>query len=465
MPTTARRSPRRRRPSPSSSPATLRAAGVRIAFTVPGESFLAGARRARGRRDPDRRDPPRGCGRVRGRGLRPADRAVPPSASGRARSAPRTSAIGIHTATADSTPMFVLVGQVDRAPPRPRGVPGGRPRRDDRGARQVGGRDRRPGDRRGHARGRRPRHRRGSARAGAPRACPRTSSTCRCPRATRTPVVRSHPERARPVDDVRAVLALPRRGRAARDPRRRRRPASALLERPRAVRGAAPRARHRELAAGRRHPQRPPAVPRHGRLRRAAGRARAARDRRRAARHRLAAQRAHDVRLRDPGSRPALDARRPRAPDGRGRVRRAARRSRSAPTRGRSSGRPTRGSRRRSSSRRRSPRATRTTLPTGPRGRRRPSSTPTTGSGPGVHPGRIIADAAPAAPRRRHPDHGRRRLRRLGRRGASGSGGPGTFLGPTSGAMGYGLPGGARGRARPSRAARRRAASATAAWG
>ena len=39
-------------------------------------------------------------------------------------------AIGIHTARQDSTPMFALVGQVERGVPRPRGVPGDRPGRD-----------------------------------------------------------------------------------------------------------------------------------------------------------------------------------------------------------------------------------------------------------------------------------------------------------------------------------------------
>ena len=53
--------------------ATLRAAGVRIAFTVAGESFLSilDALAAAGIRD--RRHAPRGGGRVRRGGLRPAD--------------------------------------------------------------------------------------------------------------------------------------------------------------------------------------------------------------------------------------------------------------------------------------------------------------------------------------------------------------------------------------------------------
>ena len=41
--------------------------------------------------------------------------------------------------------MFALVGQVERGVPRPRGLPGGRPGRDDRRPRELGGRARRPG--------------------------------------------------------------------------------------------------------------------------------------------------------------------------------------------------------------------------------------------------------------------------------------------------------------------------------
>ena len=77
--------------------------------------------------------------------------------------------------------------------------------------------------------------------------------------------------------------------------------------------------------------------------------------------------------------------------------------------------------------------------------------------GPGVHPGRIIADAPPAAPRRRDPDHRRRRVRRLG--GARLPVPPARHVPrPDLGRDGLRLPGGPRGRARPPRAARRRAA-------
>ena len=59
--------------------------------------------------------------------------------------------------------------------------------------------------------------------------------------------------------------------------------------------------------------------------------------------------------------------------------------------------------------------------------------------GPGVHPGRIVADLRRLLPEDAilTTDAG---ASPAGRRAASGSGGPGTFLGPTSGAMGYGLP-------------------------
>ena len=85
-PTTERRPRRRPRRTPSRSrrpdrgPSAgsiadaLRAAGVRYAFTVPGESFLGLLDALRGRRDPGRRDPPRRRRRVHGRGPRPADR-------------------------------------------------------------------------------------------------------------------------------------------------------------------------------------------------------------------------------------------------------------------------------------------------------------------------------------------------------------------------------------------------------
>ncbi len=116
----------------------LRAAGVRIAFTVPGESFLGVLDALRGCRDPRRRDAPRGRRRVHGRGLRAADRPAGGLPRARGPSEASNLAIGIHTARQDSTPMFALVGQVQRDVPRSRGVPGGRPGRDARWPRQVG---------------------------------------------------------------------------------------------------------------------------------------------------------------------------------------------------------------------------------------------------------------------------------------------------------------------------------------
>ena len=77
--------------------------------------------------------------------------------------------------------------------------------------------------------------------------------------------------------------------------------------------------------------------------------------------------------------------------------------------------------------------------------------------GPGVHPGPDHRRAPAAAPRRRDPDHRRRRVRRLG--GARLPVPPARHVPrPDLGRDGLRLPGGARGRARPPRAARRRAA-------
>jgi acetolactate synthase-1/2/3 large subunit len=93
--------------------ATLRAAGVRIAFTVPGESFLpvldaleaAGIRLVATRHEGAAAFAAEAYGQLTGRPAAClATRAVGAANLG----------IGIHTATADSTPMFVLVGQVNR---------------------------------------------------------------------------------------------------------------------------------------------------------------------------------------------------------------------------------------------------------------------------------------------------------------------------------------------------------------
>jgi acetolactate synthase-1/2/3 large subunit len=94
--------------------ATLRAAGVRLAFTVPGESFLPvldalhaqGIRVVATRHEGAAAMAAEAYGQLTGR----------PAACLATRAVGAASlAIGIHTATADSTPMFVLVGGVERA--------------------------------------------------------------------------------------------------------------------------------------------------------------------------------------------------------------------------------------------------------------------------------------------------------------------------------------------------------------
>ena len=93
--------------------ATLRAAGVRLAFTVPGESFLpvldalqaAGIRLVATRHEGAAAFAAEAYGQLTGR---------PAACLGTRVVGASNLAIGIHTATADSTPMFVLVGQVDR---------------------------------------------------------------------------------------------------------------------------------------------------------------------------------------------------------------------------------------------------------------------------------------------------------------------------------------------------------------
>ena len=94
--------------------ATLRAAGVRIAFTVPGESFLpvldalhaAGIRVVAMRHEGGAAFAAEAYGQLTGR---------PAACLGTRAVGAANLAIGIHTATADSTPMFALVGQVDRS--------------------------------------------------------------------------------------------------------------------------------------------------------------------------------------------------------------------------------------------------------------------------------------------------------------------------------------------------------------
>jgi acetolactate synthase-1/2/3 large subunit len=93
--------------------ATLRAAGVRLAFTVPGESFLpvldaleaAGIRIVATRHEGAAAFAAEAYGQLTGR---------PAACLGTRAVGASNLAIGIHTATADSTPMFVLVGQVER---------------------------------------------------------------------------------------------------------------------------------------------------------------------------------------------------------------------------------------------------------------------------------------------------------------------------------------------------------------
>ncbi|HET7169673.1 MAG TPA: thiamine pyrophosphate-dependent enzyme [Candidatus Limnocylindrales bacterium] len=93
---------------------TLRAAGVRYAFTVPGESFLglldalgdAGIRVVATRHEGGAAFMAEAYGQLTGR---------PAAALGTRAVGAANLAIGIHTARQDSTPMFALVGQVERA--------------------------------------------------------------------------------------------------------------------------------------------------------------------------------------------------------------------------------------------------------------------------------------------------------------------------------------------------------------
>ena len=92
---------------------TLRAAGVRLAFTVPGESFLpvldamaaVGIRIVATRHEGAAAFAAEAYGQLTGR---------PAVCLGTRAVGASNLAIGIHTATADSTPMFALVGQVRR---------------------------------------------------------------------------------------------------------------------------------------------------------------------------------------------------------------------------------------------------------------------------------------------------------------------------------------------------------------
>ena len=220
------------------------------------------ARRAREAGHPGRRHPPRGRRRVHGRGPRPADRPAGGVLGTRAVGAANL-AIGIHTARQDSTPMFALVGQVERA------HRGHEAFQEIDQVATIGGLAKWAAEP-----GRRPTSP-GSARPSARRSAGRPG-----------PVLLSFPEdlldEAVPATRGRAGAPPHRRGRPAgrRDPRghraarlrratghprRRRRPAGADLDRPPALRRAAPGPDRRRVAARRRHLERPPAVPRDGR--------------------------------------------------------------------------------------------------------------------------------------------------------------------------------------------------------
>ena len=107
----------------------LRAAGVRYAFTVPGESFLglldalgdAGIRVVATRHEGGAAFMAEAHGQLTGR---------PAACLGDARGRGANLAIGIHTARQDSSPMFVARRAGRARLPRPRGVPGDRPGRD-----------------------------------------------------------------------------------------------------------------------------------------------------------------------------------------------------------------------------------------------------------------------------------------------------------------------------------------------
>lgn len=121
LPTAEAAEPALREPPPEGGPRTvgrfiadaLRAAGVRYAFTVPGESFLglleglhaAGIRVVATRHEGAAAFMAEAHGQLTGR---------PAAALGTRAVGAANLAIGIHTARQDSSPMFALVGQVDR---------------------------------------------------------------------------------------------------------------------------------------------------------------------------------------------------------------------------------------------------------------------------------------------------------------------------------------------------------------
>ena len=197
-------------------------------------------------------------------------------------------AIGIHTARQDSTPMFVVVGQVERA-----AVGARHSRRSTRSA-TIGGlakwaaEPRAAADVAGsHQRGAPPGARRAS-RAGppvAPRGPSRRADARR--RKLDTP---AGPARGPPTTSCAPSSSCsPRRGDRSSSPARH--PARSDLDRAAPFRRTAPGAGHRRLAPRGRHLERPSAVSRHVRARQPGVRQGAARRRGRAVGHRLPAQR------------------------------------------------------------------------------------------------------------------------------------------------------------------------------
>ena len=227
----------------------LRSAGVRYAFTVPGESFLglldalgdAGIRVVATRHEGAAAFMAEAHGQLTGR---------PAACLGTRAVGAANLAIGIHTARQDSTPMFALVGQVETAASGARGVPGDRPGGHDRRARQVGGRADAP-----WTMSRRPWPRPSARRwvGGRARSCCRSPRTC----STRSCPPRRASTRAEPGPGATGRRRDPRRhraaclGRPAGHPRRRRRPAGAHVDRAASFRGAAPGPGHRRAGAAR----------------------------------------------------------------------------------------------------------------------------------------------------------------------------------------------------------------------
>ena len=226
--------------------ATLRAAGVRIAFTVAGESFLSildaltatGIRVVATRHEGAAAFAAEAYGQLTGR---------PAACLGTRAVGAANLAIGIHTATADSTPMFVIVGGVDR------GLRGREAFQEVDIVNTIGGLAKWAGEI-------------GDAETAAATleaavraavegrpgpaliAIPEDVQDLALPEGTRAP---DHPTSSRGAVCRRPAgrAQLPRFGRAARHPRRCRCPSRPVLQRPGPLRRAPARARHRKLAA------------------------------------------------------------------------------------------------------------------------------------------------------------------------------------------------------------------------